>query len=493
MSEDIDQHVLRKYEILQRLGRGAYGIVWKAVARKNNQVVAVKKCFDAFQNSTDAQRTFREVMYLQELHGHDNIVDIINVLRAENDRDIYIVTDFMESDLHAVIKGGILEEVHKQYVLYQIVRALKYMHSGELIHRDIKPSNVLLNADCTIKLCDFGLARSVAPQAGYIYDTNPVMTDYVATRWYRAPEILLGSPFYTKGVDIWAVGCILAEMLIGKPVFPGTSTLDQLERVLCVTGPPTAEDIESIQSPFAATMLGSVKIGNALRALIQLFPKATPDMLDVLEKCFRFNPNKRPRAKELLAHPLFKQFHDTKWEPDAPGIIKIPLDDNVKLTAADYRSRIYELIVRRKQEINSKRKSEAHEDPPQTPKQETPRKQHTVFEPTYKAPVTNTVQPAHAPSRYTYQSAVGVARRSATASATGYMYAPAASSFSYAPVRPGASPVARKSSYTESSITRGASIVAKTNKDLPPPTQQTGSYDSFLGYLFGNRWYSPPN
>lgn len=306
MSEEIDQHVLRKYDILQRLGRGAYGIVWKAVSRKNNQVVALKKCFDAFQNATDAQRTFREVMYLQELHGHENIVDILNVIRAENDQDIYIVTNFMESDLHAVIKAGILEEVHKQYVLYQVVRALKYMHSGELIHRDIKPSNILLNADCSIKLCDFGLARSVATTAGLLYDTNPVMTDYVATRWYRAPEILLGSPYYTKGVDIWAVGCILAEMLVGKPVFPGTSTLDQLERVMTVTGVPTDEDIASVRSPFAGTMLESIRLHSDRRSLAQMFPKATPEMLDVLQRCFRFNPNKRPTAVELLNHKLLR-------------------------------------------------------------------------------------------------------------------------------------------------------------------------------------------
>ena len=478
MSEDIDQHVLRKYEILQKLGRGAYGIVWKAVSRKNNKIVAVKKCFDAFQNSTDAQRTFREIMYLQELHGHDNIVGIINVLCAENDRDIYIVTDFMESDLHAVIKGGILEQVHKQYVLYQIVRALKYMHSGELIHRDIKPSNVLLNADCTIKLCDFGLARSVATTPGFIYDTNPVMTDYVATRWYRAPEILLGSPYYTKGVDIWAVGCILAEMLIGKPVFPGTSTLDQLERVLTVTGAPTSEDIESIQSPFANTMLSSIKIPSARKTLVQLFPKATPDMLDLLEKCFRFNPSKRPSAKELLSHPLFKQFHDAKWEPDAPRIIKIPLDDNIKLSAVDYRTRIYDLIVKRKQDINSKHK----EEEPLTQRQETPKESRPFMEPTYKTP---------APAKYTYQSAVSVARRPPTAAA--YMYAPTATSFTYAPVRPGAAPVVRKPPYTESSITRGASTVVKTTKELPAPKPEPSSYDSFLGYLFGNRWYSPPN
>ncbi|KAF4710701.1 hypothetical protein FOZ63_026862, partial [Perkinsus olseni] len=199
MTEEIDRHVLRKYEIVQKLGRGAYGIVWKAIEKRTREVVALKKCFDAFQNATDAQRTFREIMFLQELNGHENIIRLLNVLKADNDQDIYIVCDYMESDLHAVIRANILEDIHKQ--------ALKYMHTGQMLHRDIKPSNILLNSDCQVKVCDFGLARSVVQMqdAG----SNPVLTDYVATRWYRAPEILLGSTSYTKGVDMWSVGCIL--------------------------------------------------------------------------------------------------------------------------------------------------------------------------------------------------------------------------------------------------------------------------------------------
>jgi mitogen-activated protein kinase 15 len=256
----------------------------------------------------------------------------------------------MESDLHAVIKAGILQEVHKNYVVYQLVRALKYMHSGELIHRDIKPSNVLLKSDCSIKLCDFGLARSIAPSIGSHPDANPVMTDYVATRWYRAPELLLGSPHYTKGVDIWAVGCILAEMIVGKPVFPGTSTLDQLERVVAITGAPSAEDLAALNSSFAATMLDSIRVSK--KPLTEMFPRATTTMLHFMQRCFEFNPLKRATAEELLNHPLLAQFHDPKWEPDAKGIIRIPLDDNVKLTASDYRKRLYDIIVQKKKEIN---------------------------------------------------------------------------------------------------------------------------------------------
>jgi mitogen-activated protein kinase 15 len=296
MTEDIDRHVLRKYEIVQKLGRGAYGIVWKAIDKKTRQVVALKKCFDAFQNATDAQRTFREIMFLQELNNHDNIVRLLNVMRADNDRDIYLICDHMESDLHAVIRAKILEDIHKQYIIYQTLRSLHYMHSGQMLHRDTKPSNILLNSDCHVRICDFGLARSIHQNGSH---TNPVLTDYVATRWYRAPEILLGSNSYTKGVDIWSVGCILGELLNGKPVFPGASTMNQLDRIMEVTGRPSQADIEAIKSPFAATMLDSLPASRA-RPLAEVFPTADKAALDLIQSCLMFNPEKRISTKEAL-------------------------------------------------------------------------------------------------------------------------------------------------------------------------------------------------
>ena len=146
------QHVLRKYDVTQKLGKGAYAVVFKAINKKNKETVALKKIFDAFQNATDAQRTFREIMYLQGLTGHENIIRLQNVLKAENDKDIYLVFDYMETDLHAVIRANILEPVHKQFIVYQTLKALLYCHSGDLVHRDLKPSNLLLNEECLLKV-----------------------------------------------------------------------------------------------------------------------------------------------------------------------------------------------------------------------------------------------------------------------------------------------------------------------------------------------------
>ena len=139
-----------------------------------------------------------------------------SVLKADNDRDIYLIFEYMETDLHAVIRANILEPVHKQFIVYQCLKALKYCHTGDLVHRDLKPANLLLNEECLLKMADFGLARSLHSMAKG-EESSSVLTDYVATRWYRAPEILLGSTKYTKAVDMWALGCIVAEMFTGKP------------------------------------------------------------------------------------------------------------------------------------------------------------------------------------------------------------------------------------------------------------------------------------
>ncbi|KAL4422087.1 hypothetical protein ABPG77_001555 [Micractinium sp. CCAP 211/92] len=353
MSEEIDKHVLKKYEVQQRLGKGAYGIVWKAIDKKTKETVALKKIFDAFQNATDAQRTFREIMFLQELNNHENIIRLLNVLKADNDRDIYLVFEYMETDLHAVIRANILEEVHKQYIMYQIFRSLKYMHSAQLLHRDIKPSNVLLNSECQVKMADFGLARSVAQLQ--TEEGNPVLTDYVATRWYRAPEILLSSHRYTYGVDMWACGCILGELINGKPIFPGTSTMNQLDRILEVSGRPSPEDIDSVQSPFAATMLDSMR-APATPRLEATFPSASPEALDLLRRLLHFNPDKRISPEEALRHPYCAQFHNPHDEPVAPGTITIPIDDNTKYTISEYRDRLYLEIVKRKKELRRAQK-----------------------------------------------------------------------------------------------------------------------------------------
>ncbi|GIY49948.1 mitogen-activated protein kinase 15 [Caerostris extrusa] len=150
---DVDPYVAERYEISRRLGKGAYGIVWKASDKANRKIVAVKKIYDAFRNRTDAQRTVREIWYLQEFHNHPNIITLLEVVKAKNDKDIYLIFDFMETDLHQMIKKGTLKEDWKHgFIIFQLLSALSYIHSSNVIHRDIKPSNILMNHRCELKL-----------------------------------------------------------------------------------------------------------------------------------------------------------------------------------------------------------------------------------------------------------------------------------------------------------------------------------------------------
>ncbi|KAL3925272.1 MAG: hypothetical protein SGPRY_003685 [Prymnesium sp.] len=213
-----------------------------------------------------------------------------------------------------------------------------------LVHRDMKPSNLLLNSECLMKVADFGLARSLQKS------TQNVLTDYVATRWYRAPEILLGSTRYGKAVDMWSLGCIFGEMLGNKPVFPGQSTLNQLERICEVVGSPTEQEIEAMDSPFAKTMLDSLQqprkgVGKGWKAL---YPNASSSALDMLNKLMQFDPNRRMSAHEGLRHGYCAQFFDAQSEEKATTSVSIDIDDNDKKSTSIYRDKLYSSMIDKK-------------------------------------------------------------------------------------------------------------------------------------------------
>jgi len=350
MTDEVEPHIYKKFDILDKKGKGAYGIVWKAVEKKSKKIVALKKVFDAFHNDTDAQRTFREIMLLQELFGHENIIKLVNVIKAENNKDIYLVFEYMEIDLHHVNKANILQDIHKVYIIYQLLKCLKYLHSADIIHRDLKPANLLLDAECNLKVADFGLARSVSA----VDDISaPVMTDYVATRWYRAPEIVLGSTKYSKAVDMWSVGCILGELLLGKALFPGKSTMNQIELIMGLLGRPTPEELSAIEAASDIDVLEVMQIKKKY-SFSSLFKNASKEALDFLRKTLVFDPNKRMTAEEALKHPFVKEFHNPQAEIVCNRQIVLPISDAKKLSLKEYREALYADILKKKKEQRKK-------------------------------------------------------------------------------------------------------------------------------------------
>jgi mitogen-activated protein kinase 15 len=234
--------------------------------------------------------------------------------------------------------------------MYQLFKVMKYIHSGNVIHRDLKPSNVLLNAECFVKLADFGLARSLTAHDQETVDPNKaLMTDYVATRWYRAPEILLGSPHYTHGVDMWSLGCILGEMLGGKPVFSGSSTINQVERIMCHLPQPSKLDMESLDSPYTESFLRQVP-KRPRRSFAMLYPNAPIEAIDLMNKLLQFNPQKRISAEKALEHAYVATFHNPEEETVLDSDVIPKLNDNYKCGVDKYRARLYESIDLRAKE-----------------------------------------------------------------------------------------------------------------------------------------------
>ncbi|KAF5903234.1 mitogen-activated protein kinase 1-like, partial [Clarias magur] len=295
-----------RYTDLQYIGEGAYGMVCSAFDNVNKLRVAIKK-ISPFEHQTYCQRTLREIKILLRFR-HENIIGINDILRARRIdymRDVYIVQDLMETDLYKLLKTQQLSNDHICYFLYQILRGLKYIHSANVLHRDLKPSNLLINTTCDLKICDFGLARIADPE----HDHTGFLTEYVATRWYRAPEIMLNSKGYTKSIDIWSVGCILAEMLNNRPIFPGKHYLDQLNHILGVLGSPSQEDLNCIINMKARNYLQSLPQKPKI-PWSKLFPKADSKALDLLDRMLTFNPIKRITVEEALAHPYLEQYYD---------------------------------------------------------------------------------------------------------------------------------------------------------------------------------------
>jgi len=311
------------YVVQDVVGEGAYGIVCSAVHRPTGRKVAIKK-ITPFDHSMFALRTLRELKllkFLSEAGVCENIISILDIVKPtslESFKEVYLIQELMETDMHRVIRTQDLSDDHAQYFVYQTLRALKALHSADVIHRDLKPSNLLLNANCDLKVCDFGLARSVKTAEPSGTETG-FMTEYVATRWYRAPEIMLTFKQYTKAIDVWSVGCILAEMLSGKPLFPGRDYHHQLTLILDVLGTPTLDEFYAITTRRSRDYIRALPFRKK-KPFAQLFPNANPQAIDFLTRTLTFDPKKRITVEDALAHPYLEAYHDPEDEPVAPPL-----------------------------------------------------------------------------------------------------------------------------------------------------------------------------
>ena len=227
-----------KYEIIGIVGEGAYGIVMKCRNKETNEILAIKKFKDP-EDEVVQKSMVRELKVLKKLK-HDNIVQLKECFKKKG--KLYLVFEYVDRNLYELIEESPsgLDPLIVKKIIYQICKAVIYMHNNEIIHRDIKPENILITNDYGVKVCDFGFARAV-PKTG-------TLTDYVATRWYRAPELLLGYPTYGREVDFWAIGCIMGEITDGRAMFEGESELNQLQLIQRLLGTYSQSQIETFYS-----------------------------------------------------------------------------------------------------------------------------------------------------------------------------------------------------------------------------------------------------
>uniref|UniRef100_A0A1Q3FXC2 Stress-activated protein kinase JNK n=1 Tax=Culex tarsalis TaxID=7177 RepID=A0A1Q3FXC2_CULTA len=346
---DTEFEVPVRYTRLEAKGFGAQGMVCAAYDTITQQNVAIKKLSRPFQNVTHAKRAYREFK-LMKLVNHKNIIGLLNAFTPqrtlEEFQDVYLVMELMDANLCQVIQMD-LDHERMSYLLYQMLCGIKHLHSAGIIHRDLKPSNIVVKSDCTLKILDFGLARTAG--------TTFMMTPYVVTRYYRAPEVILGMG-YKENVDIWSVGCIMGEMIRGGVLFPGTDHIDQWNKIIEQLGTPSPSFMTRLQP----TVRNYVE--NRPRYTGYPFDRLFPDVLfptdsnehnrlkasqarDLLSKMLVVDPEHRISVDQALVHSYINVWYDeSEVNAPAPGPYDHSVDER-EHTVEQWKELIYQEVM----------------------------------------------------------------------------------------------------------------------------------------------------
>mmetsp|Transcript_64501 Transcript_64501/g.135352 ORF Transcript_64501/g.135352 Transcript_64501/m.135352 type:complete len:445 (+) Transcript_64501:163-1497(+) len=372
------------YEVRQLIGSGSYGSVCEAYDHKNKRLVAIKRIGHMFEDLIDCKRILREIAILGKLE-HSNIVkiyDIVAPVDMKTFQELYMVMEICDSDLKKLCRTDVtLTQLHISTLLYNLLVGLRYLHSAGIYHRDLKPANCLVNQDCSVKICDFGLSRAIGVEDQQHLDALPNtprgtdrtvdpaeggvavphtqklkrhLTGHVVTRWYRAPELILLQENYTEAIDVWSVGCIYAEllgMLDGTktedrgPLFPGSSCFplspdhkhktdyryhtrgkhDQLNMIFNLLGTPKESDIDLLEREDAKKYIRCFQAREG-EGLAARFPLVDADSVDILEQMLRFNPSSRTPVDRALEHRLFTEIREPSNETVARGFITLEFE-----------------------------------------------------------------------------------------------------------------------------------------------------------------------
>ncbi|XP_047192694.1 cyclin-dependent kinase-like 5 isoform X3 [Scophthalmus maximus] len=290
--------VMNKFEVLGIVGEGAYGVVLKCRHKDTNEIVAIKKFKDSEENEEVKETTLRELKMLRTLK-QENIVELKEAFRRRG--KLYLVFEYVEKNMLELLEelpNGVPTEKARNYI-FQLIKAIHWCHKHDIVHRDIKPENLLISSDDILKLCDFGFARNLSE------GTDANYTEYVATRWYRSPELLLGAP-YGKAVDMWSVGCILGELSDGQPLFPGESEIDQLFTIQKVLGPLPPEQMKLFYNNPRFHGLRFPAVNHPQTLERRYLGIIGGGLLDLLKNLLLLNPTERFLTEQSLNHHAFQ-------------------------------------------------------------------------------------------------------------------------------------------------------------------------------------------
>ncbi|XP_052170191.1 serine/threonine-protein kinase MHK isoform X2 [Diospyros lotus] len=317
---------MERYKVMEELGDGTCGSVYKAINMETSEIVAVKKMKRKFYSWEECMN-LREVKSLRKLN-HPNIIKLKEIVRESN--ELFFIFDYMEYNLYQIMRRQhrpFSEEEIRAFMV-QVLQGLAHMHTTGYFHRDLKPENLLVTND-VIKIADFGLAREVS--------SMPPFTDYVSTRWYRAPEVLLQSSTYTPAIDMWAVGAILAELFTLCPIFPGESELDQLYKICCVLGTPDWTDFPEARN---VSLLINISYSEIMPAnLSDIIPNASLEAVDLIKQLCSWDPLRRPTAEQSLQHPFFHvspRISRPIWDPLSWKLNSMRPTPNLELKLWDF-------------------------------------------------------------------------------------------------------------------------------------------------------------
>lgn len=372
------------YKIVAYLGKGSYGSVYEAIPGDNNTKIdvgttcAIKHITEPFASRTMAKRILRELRLLRCLNDHPNIVKMLDLVTHKQDKksesfeSLSIVLECMECDLKDILQSEqYFSKGHVQYILYQMLCAVDHMHQMYIAHRDLKPANILINANCDIRICDFGLSRNYDPEDDRNFQsgesekgsqTYKKLTNHVVTRWYRAPEIILLSQTrrFLHKVDVWALGCIFAELLTmlssnqpnsknRAPLFPGSvcyplspaknkskknRNKDQLSLIFNIIGRPSVKERSLIHREDALSYLKTFPYTKSIN-WFNRYPGCVAEEIALLVSMIQFHPANRISCHEAIRHPFVKRFRSRKRET-RPEPVKHEFEDKDGLQVEDY-------------------------------------------------------------------------------------------------------------------------------------------------------------